>query len=82
MLKVMLLLLLAVSSCAPKAVKMDTPMPRPPVYKAGYSYRQVSESDWLIFSTNNNDLERAKLDIGCGVCASQHLGSIVHVRVY
>lgn len=82
MLKVLLLMLLMTGACAPKTVKMDAPMPRPPVYKAGYSYRQVSEHDWLIFSTNTQDMEKAKVDIGCGVCASQHIGTIVHVRVY
>ena len=82
MYKLVLLVLLLGSGCRAKTVQMDPPMPRPPVYKAGYSYRQISENDWLVYSTNNNDLEKAKLDIGCGVCASQYIGNIVHVRVY
>ena len=70
------LLLVIVGGCAAKRVKIGDP-----VIRDGYGYMQEAEKEWLVFVLRQAEFEKAKKEIGCGVCTTRLVGWVYGVEV-
>lgn len=61
-----LLLALLLAGCAHRARVRD-----PVILRDGYYMLRLEDGKWAIRATSPAALERAKRDIGCGVCADE-----------
>ena len=67
--------LLVMTGCAAKRVKMGDP-----VIRDGYGYIQEAEKEWLVFVLRQTEFEKAKQEIGCGICTTRLVGWVYGIE--
>ena len=72
---IFLLTLFLLGGCAPKRVKLGDP-----VIREGYGYKQTSQKGWLLFVQKSTEFEKAKKELGCGVCIVELIGQVYSIE--
>lgn len=65
---------LLLSSCHGRNVVIGDP-----VIRDGYAFRQDTPNTYIVMATSQDNLKKARKEIGCGVCVEEVIGHVYQV---